>query len=62
MSAFIAKTLDDALKRREPSKVAPFRLITVRGPKLRPGVNLDRTRELELMEDKVLFRRIGPDS
>ena len=31
VSAFIGKTLDDAIKRREPVMDKPFRLITVGG-------------------------------
>ena len=47
VSAFIARTLDDALKRREPSEPPPFRLITVRGVHPRPGVDLDSPRSLD---------------
>ena len=55
VSAFIAKTLDDALKRREPSEPPPFRLVTVRGVHARPGVDLDRPRALDAQEDEVRF-------
>ena len=51
VSAFIAKTLDDALKRREP----PFRLVTVRGGRPRRGVDLDRPRALDVIEDQLPF-------
>lgn len=45
VSAFIAKTLEDSLKRRTPPEPArPFRLITVGGDGPRPGVDLDRLR------------------
>ena len=44
MSAFIARTLGDALKRRETSEPPPFQLMTVRGVHARPGVDLDRPR------------------
>lgn len=60
MSAFIAKTLSDALKRREPSAAPPFRLVTVRGTKVRPGVDLDRPRTLDLKEDEARFGKRGP--
>ncbi len=56
VSAFIAKTLDDALKRPEPTHVKPFRLITVGGDGPRPGVDLDRPRELESLEDEERYR------
>ena len=59
MSAFIAKTLDDAMKRREPSRPPPFRLVTVRGVQPRPGVNLDRPRALEVQDDDAKFRGEG---
>ena len=55
VSAFIAKTLDDALKRREPSASPPFRLVTIRGSRPRPGVDLDRPRALDITEDQVQF-------
>ena len=40
VSAFIAKTLDDALERREPSEPPPFRLVTLPGAHRRPGVHI----------------------
>ena len=55
VSAFIARILDDALKRDEPSTSPPFQLVTVRGSRLRPGVDLDRPRALEVFEDEVQF-------
>ena len=57
VSAFISKTLNDALKRREPSEPPPFRLITVRGVHARPGIDLDRPRALDSQDDEVRFRR-----
>lgn len=60
MSAFIAKTLSGALKRREPSAAPPFRLVAVRGTKVRPGVNLDRPRTLDLQEDEARFEKLEP--
>ena len=47
MSAFIARTLDDALKRHNPTEQPPFKLVTVRGAHPRPGVDLDRPRALD---------------
>ena len=55
VSAFIAKTLDDALKRREPSESPPFRLVTVRGAHPRPGIDLDRPRALDAQDDEARF-------
>jgi len=48
VSAFIAKTLNDALKRPAPKSARPFRLVTVKGEGLQPGIDLDRSqRHLE---------------
>ena len=55
VSAFIARTLDDALKRRESSESPPFRLITARGVRPRPGVDLDRSRVLDAADDEARF-------
>ena len=55
VSAFIARTLDDALKRRETTEPPPFRLVTVRGVRPRPGVDLDRPRALDAMDDETRF-------
>ena len=55
VSAFIARTLDDALKRREPSESPPFRLITSRGVRPHPGVDLDRPRSLDVVDDEARF-------
>ena len=51
VSAFVSRTLEDALMRREPSEPPPFRLVTVRGVRPRPGVDLDRPRAFEAAED-----------
>ena len=55
VSAFIARTLDDALKRREPPTQSPFRLVTVRGGRPRRGVDLNRPRSLDIIEDQLQF-------
>ena len=55
VSAFIARILDDALKRPEPTQAKPFRLITVGGEGPRPGVDLDRPRELESRDDEARY-------
>ena len=60
VSAFIARTLDDALKRRtlaEPPK--PFRLIAVGGDGPRPGIDLDRPRAIDAADDEARFGRRG---
>ncbi len=55
VSAFIAKTMDDALMRREPAEVPPFQLVTVRGSRPRPGIDLDRPRALDIQDDEARF-------
>jgi hypothetical protein len=64
VSAFIARVLDDALKRPSASSppLPPFRLITVKGDGVHPGVDLDRPRALEVAEDEALARRRKPRS
>lgn len=59
VSAFIGKTLDDAIKRREPAVEKPFRLVTVGGGGPNPGIDLDRPRALEAADDE--FRFAGSD-
>jgi len=59
VSAFIARTLDDALKRPEPKEERPFRLVTVGGGGVRGGVDLDRPRELEVAEDEAIWSKGG---
>lgn len=51
VSAFIAKAVDDALKRIEPRDEKPFRLITAGGGGPLPGIDTDRIREFEVLED-----------
>ena len=55
VSAFIARIVDDALKRPEPTHIEPFRLITAGGEGLRSGVDLDRPRELETSDDQARY-------
>ena len=55
VSAFIAKTLSDSLKRGEPSAAPPFELVTVRGVHPRPGVDLDRPRAFDTEDDDTSF-------
>ena len=56
VSAFISRTLDDALKRREPSELPSFHLVTVRGVHARPGGDLDRPRALDAQDDEIRFK------
>lgn len=55
VSAFIAKTLDDALKRPAPESTPPFRLVTVKGDGLQPGADLDRPNALVTADDEEAF-------
>lgn len=55
VSAFISETLDDALKRTEPSEQPPFELITVGGAHPLPGVDLDRPRMLDVQDDEARY-------
>ena len=59
VNAFIVRTLSDALMRREPSRPPPFRLVTIRGGRPRGGIDLDRPRALDIIEDEIQF---GPRS
>jgi len=42
VNAFIARILDDVLKRQEVPAVPPFRLVTVAGEGVYPDIDLDR--------------------
>ena len=55
ISAFIAETLADALKREETSEEKPFRLVTVRGGRPQPGIDLDRPREIETSDNVARY-------
>ena len=55
VSAFIARTLDDALKRRDKPEPPPFQLVTVRGVHARFGVDLDHPRALDAQDDEARF-------
>lgn len=57
VSAYVSKTLSDALKRRDPPDPPPFRLITVGGVRPRPGINLDQPRALDADDDVERFER-----
>ena len=57
VSAFIARMLDDGLKKRTPQPVPPFQLVTVGEKGVRPDVDLDRPRALLAEEDEAIFGR-----
>ena len=57
VSAFIAGVLDDALKRNKPARKQPFRLVTVGGPGVRKGIDLDRVRQVDVDEDAASWPR-----
>jgi len=59
VSAFIAAALENAIKRQPPfAAPTPFRLNTVGGNGLPPGIGLDRPRAIETAEDEadLLYR------
>ena len=56
VSAFIARILDDALKRRGAAESPkPFRLIAVGASGRQPGIDLDRPRAIEIADDEARF-------
>lgn len=55
VSALVAAAVSDALKKQSPRRRKPFRLVTVGGAGIRPGVDLDRPRALEVAEDVERF-------
>lgn len=55
MSAFIAGILADAIQRKTSADAFPFKLPTVSGVRLRPGVDLDQPRSLEIQDDEKEF-------
>jgi Ribbon-helix-helix protein, copG family len=61
VSAWIARVLDDRLKRRVEEPAPPFRLITVGGGGPRPGIDLDRPREILVAEDETRYGRRTED-
>jgi hypothetical protein len=56
VSAFIAKTLSDALRCPPVVPKKEFRLITVKGSGVAEGVDLDRPRSVETGNDVEQFR------
>jgi len=56
VSAFIAQVLDDRLKERGEPVARPFKLVTVGEGGVRPGIDLDRPRSLQVAEDEAVYR------
>ena len=52
-----ARSLEDASERRDQARLAPFRLVTVRGARPRSGVLLDQPRTIDVQEDEAIFAR-----
>ena len=52
VSAFIAQTLEYAQNSRQIAEPPPFKLVTVRGGRVPPGIDLDRPRLLESLDDE----------
>ena len=57
VSAFVGKTLEDALKRRGPVSSRPFRLIVVGGDGPVLTIAPESPRALEVADDERCFRR-----
>jgi plasmid stability protein len=58
VSAVISEALRAQLgKRATPLKPAPFRLVTVKGGGLRPGVDVTKLRTLDEIEDVERWKR-----
>ena len=53
MSAFIAETLETTLNPQEASEPPPFRLVTVQGVHVQPGVDIDRIRSLDDLDEEA---------
>jgi plasmid stability protein len=54
-SAFLADAGRKALESHEEAKTEPFRLITFRGEGPLEGIQLDRTNELLVAEDRATY-------
>ena len=55
MSAFIAGILADAVQQKTSADAPPFKLPTVSGVRLRPGIDLNQLRSLETQDDEKEF-------
>ncbi len=61
VSAYIARVLDDALKRTSTRPVPAFRLVTVGEGGVFDGVDLDKPRTLMVAEDEARYGPPGGD-
>ena len=62
-SAFTARALEEYLSKKPPGTAVPaFRLVTVGGGGLRPGIDLNRTSELIVAEDERTYRPVTEES
>ncbi len=55
VSAYIARVLDDALKRTEARPAPAFRLVTVGEGGVLPGIDLDKPGTLMVAEDEAEY-------
>ena len=55
VSAFIARVLDDALKRTDETPAPPFRLVTAGEDGVYPGIDLDKPRTLLVADDEAAY-------
>lgn len=55
VSAYIARVLDDALKRTDPKPVPAFRLVTAGEGGVYPGVDLDKPGTLLVADDECTY-------
>lgn len=55
VSAYIARVLDDNLKRIEARPAPAFRLLAVGDGGVYPGVDLDKPRELLVADDEAAY-------
>ena len=59
VSAFIARVLDDALKRTDEAPAPPFRLVTAGEGGVYPGIDLDKPRTLLVGADEAAYGSRG---
>ena len=60
----LSTLLEDALRfhlaRKQPANAAPFQLDTVAGKLVQPNLDLDRTSNLEGLDDELKFSALDP--
>ena len=62
VSAFIARVLDDALKRTDEAPTPPFHLVTAGEGGIYAGIDLDKTRTLLVADDETAYGSQGSES